>query len=239
MIALCPEHHEKADRGVFTKARLHELKSSSHSANTVRSRFDWEASRHLVRIGGCYVGNIGPILVSGNEEIIGIREGAELKFELSFTLRDSSGRVVAVMQNNSFLADPRDLYDLSVDVGGTRVKIRFRKRGILLDLSFNRITPAQLDKLLIDDARSSYERADQFGVPFSVDKHARYSPVGTHIRSWGNSNCMDSDGRICLLDFRHMVLYRDGTPLLVRDGIEFGPGSHWRFCGCIDSHFQL
>ncbi len=57
MIALCGEHHDKADAGAFTPAQLRQLKADGKArASIVRGRFDWMRNRLLVVAGGnfCY-----------------------------------------------------------------------------------------------------------------------------------------------------------------------------------------
>ncbi len=55
MIALCPEHHRKADAGAYTKAQLREFKNNAiaHSKDII-GRFDWLRNDLLVVIGGFF-----------------------------------------------------------------------------------------------------------------------------------------------------------------------------------------
>jgi hypothetical protein len=50
MIALCAEHHAKADAGAFTIEQLRELKS--HPARVVAGTFDWRRRELLAVVGG-------------------------------------------------------------------------------------------------------------------------------------------------------------------------------------------
>lgn len=50
MIALCAEHHGKADAGAFTREQLHALKASAQS-DTVAGRFDWLRRELIIRAG--------------------------------------------------------------------------------------------------------------------------------------------------------------------------------------------
>ncbi len=53
MIALCSEHHAKADAGAFTKEQLREFKQNAiqHSIQ-IKGKFDWMRNRLLAVIGG-------------------------------------------------------------------------------------------------------------------------------------------------------------------------------------------
>lgn len=50
MIALCTEHHNKADAGAYTVEQLRSMKGASHEA--IRGRFDWMRSELLIVAGG-------------------------------------------------------------------------------------------------------------------------------------------------------------------------------------------
>src|SRR4029079_15500764 len=52
MLALCAEHHRKADAGAFTVEQLREMKKES--PNTVRGRFNWLRNELLAVVGGSF-----------------------------------------------------------------------------------------------------------------------------------------------------------------------------------------
>jgi hypothetical protein len=53
MIALCGEHHAKADGGSFTLDQLREFKRSSYALSAeVKGRFDWRRRDLITRVGG-------------------------------------------------------------------------------------------------------------------------------------------------------------------------------------------
>jgi hypothetical protein len=53
MIALCQEHHDKADAGAFTQDQLRELKQQgANQSEDVRGRFDWLRRDLLAVVGG-------------------------------------------------------------------------------------------------------------------------------------------------------------------------------------------
>lgn len=63
MIALCHEHHIKADAGAFTIEQLRELKCSGvERAANVRGRFDWMRRRLLAVVGGNFYYEVRVIL---------------------------------------------------------------------------------------------------------------------------------------------------------------------------------
>ena len=162
MIALCLRHHAMADKGVFSIAQLKALKQSSRSVEEVRAKFEWARPRQLIRLGGFYMGGreavmepaVGPYV---ERNFIGLRENPLGLLELSFVLRDQYVNRVAVMENNMFAARPERMFDLQVDVGATRIKIRQQKRSVLLDLQSSRKSPEELFEML----ESDWERSEK------------------------------------------------------------------------------
>ena len=53
MIALCSEHHHKANAGAFTDEQLRALKlSGREQLETIQGRFDWLRNNLLAVVGG-------------------------------------------------------------------------------------------------------------------------------------------------------------------------------------------
>ena len=153
MIALCTEHHAMADRNVFSKSRLRDMKNSDWSVQTVLARFEWARPRHLVQIGGYYTTGIGTWVLRqiGHFSAFAFSESVEGLQELTFSLRDEYGHVLVDMVNNAFTAEPHKLHDVAVDPGGTKLKVRVKKTDAILDLWCRRIKSDELEEMLQDD----------------------------------------------------------------------------------------
>lgn len=53
MIALCPNHHRKADAGVISKYNLFEMKANAKEEfESVRGNFEWMRRKVLLVAGG-------------------------------------------------------------------------------------------------------------------------------------------------------------------------------------------
>jgi hypothetical protein len=161
MIALCMKHHVMADRGVFSRAQLRALKSSPHPVEEVKAKFEWARPKQPIRLGGFYMGGKNVSMTLGVkwfvEEVVVLRENSLGLLELLFILRDEWMKKVAVMEKNTFAARPDRFFDLQVDAGATRIRIRQQKRKVLLDLQSSRKTPEELAQLLKGD----WERAQK------------------------------------------------------------------------------
>jgi hypothetical protein len=70
MIALCGEHHFKADHGAFTKEQLHSLKANASQAREIRGRFDWMRQRLLAIVGGNFYYETPNAVVIGDVPVV-------------------------------------------------------------------------------------------------------------------------------------------------------------------------
>lgn len=52
MIALCPEHHGKADVGTYTSEELHHYKANPNPVEWLEEKFEWRRKNVLVSMGG-------------------------------------------------------------------------------------------------------------------------------------------------------------------------------------------
>ena len=158
IVALCPLCHADADEkgdsaGAYSMEEMRALKKSKQSAEEVKGRFPtWEdKKRLLVRLGGVYADTNSP-LFSINEIpqiIVGKNEAGLLC--LSFELRNSQDQVILRMDENWLTAYPANVHDMIVTPKTKEVKIWLDKENIGLELSFKRITMAELDQLLTRD----------------------------------------------------------------------------------------
>ena len=202
MIAICMRHHAMADRDVFSRAQLKAFKDSSHSVEEVKAKFEWARPKQLVRLGGFYMGGKQKQLDLEvdvfKDRFVGLSENDVGLLELSFVLRDRYMNRVAVMENNSFIARPDRLFDLQVDAGATKVRIREQKRKVILDLRTYRKTPEELVRLLEED----WERSQKSIQKRRTDDGA----VGSVFRDYllGPLTPLTTDG--------------SGSPALWRDG---------------------
>jgi hypothetical protein len=211
MIALCAKHHAMADRGVFDKAQLSAFKNAPHSVEEVKAKFEWARPKQLIRLGGFYFGgkNIGMSVATGvvKDEFVGLQENSAGLLELSFVLRDKGMNRVAVMKNNMFVARPDGVFDLEVNAGATRIKIRRQKGKVLLDLHSGRKSPEELVQLLESDADRGYKTmqkkasASSLSVPVFRDyllgpmtpiETGDDSPQASHWRDESSGEVVDS-----------------------------------------------
>jgi hypothetical protein len=104
MIALCGEHHPKADAGAFTKEQLREFKQSGKSrAMEVKGRFDWMRRDLLAVVGGCMYLRVPVILEFRNEPAIWFNRDDEGYLLLNFRMLTTSGQARVRIEDNFWM----------------------------------------------------------------------------------------------------------------------------------------
>lgn len=111
MIALCAEHHKKADNGAFTKEQLAFLKKSRTDRSIVRGEFDWRRNKLLTVVGGNFYYETPRPLVIDGYNVVAISRDTEgnllLSVKMLSLLRDE--RVVLVDNCWENIGCPEDL----------------------------------------------------------------------------------------------------------------------------------
>lgn len=111
MIALCAEHHKKADNGAYTKDQLAALKRNRTDPAEVKGRFDWRRNKLLTVVGGnFYYETPRPVVIDGHN-VVAVSRDTEglllLSVEMLSLLPDE--RVVLVENCWENIGSPEDL----------------------------------------------------------------------------------------------------------------------------------
>lgn len=111
MIALCAEHHKKADAGAFTVSQLREFKSNRVNAALVRGSFDWLRNDLLAFVGGNFYYETLNIIQIDGMNIVWFRRDEEGYLRLNIQLLSLSAEHRAMVDDNiwSNIGDPVDL----------------------------------------------------------------------------------------------------------------------------------
>jgi hypothetical protein len=109
MIALCGEHHAKADVGAYTKEQLRTLKREAEERET-GGRFDWMRNRLLAVVGGNFYYETPVILRIRGAPIIWFNRDADEHLLLNLRMPTTSGERRAVIEDNYWLVGaPEDV----------------------------------------------------------------------------------------------------------------------------------
>ena len=171
MIAMCLEHHKRADSGAYTNAELRELKSNPFSANLekVEGYFDWRHKDLLLLAGGACYENVGVILDMDGCSLLSVAAGEAGRKSINLDIRDTSGDQLFLMKQNNWEIYP-DLKDIDCPPSARRLYLRYRPREPILDLKFVRSGDKNLVKTLtahyrqVDNKRRVAESRGTFGI---------------------------------------------------------------------------
>lgn len=223
MIALCRQHHDAADQGIFSRDELKKLKQSAIDAQPTIAELPWSKREFLIRLGGCYSGGVNVAVALSGQRAIWLRRTDDGLLLLSIQVRANDGSVLAVLEDNMFEADPSRLYDLETSTGGTRLKFWLSQRDIGLELSLKRVTLAELSAILEAD-RLRAEQESERQLPADVrdmirEAHLSGDSIGTFVKRWARSRCLDDEQKISLLNFENLILYSGRRRIVIRNGI--------------------
>jgi hypothetical protein len=113
MIALCEDHHNKADAGAFTKDQLRAFKTDAKSRSDrteVAGRFDWLRNSLLLVVGGNMWYETYVALAIGNQPIIWLERDTKGYLTLNVKMLSMTDEPRLLLENNDWLltGSPRD-----------------------------------------------------------------------------------------------------------------------------------
>jgi hypothetical protein len=177
MIALCGEHHPKADAGAFTEEQLREFKQIGKSrVKEIKGRFEWMRRDLLAIVGGCLYLRVPIILQFRGEPAIWFHRDEEGYLLLNFRMLTMSGEPRARIEDNFWM--PRgDPDEVESPPNGRKLRIRYNN-GDFLSVEF-------FDVATADDLFVRYPNANpvaRFNVQFPVTSvDVSFSVGGTEI----------------------------------------------------------
>lgn len=122
MIALCAEHHAKADAGAYTIEQLRALKDSEHRAPA--GKFDWMRRELLVVVGGNFYHETPIAVQFRGEPVVWLNRDPEGNLLVNLAMLSASGEPRASMQDNFWtaLGTPDDV---ECPPSGRKLKIQY------------------------------------------------------------------------------------------------------------------
>lgn len=140
MIALCAEHHKKADNGAYTKQQLTELKENPHKSNLVAGRFDWRRNKLLAVVGGNFYYENPRILVVDGHDVVAVKRDEDGYLLLSVEMLSLSREERVILRDNCWenIGNPIDLVS---PPNGRKLSITY-ENGDQLSVEFLEITEA-------------------------------------------------------------------------------------------------
>lgn len=125
MVALCPEHHAKADAGAFTVAQLRALKSGASARSAaVGGRFDWMRYELLPVVGGNFYIRTPVVFTLRGEPGIWFERDEDGYMLLNARMLSASGQPRARIESNFWVAKGAPS-DLECPPSGKLIHVRY------------------------------------------------------------------------------------------------------------------
>jgi len=143
MIALCPIHHRKADKGTWTNDELVSFKRSTNRV-PVRGKIDWNMNNAVIIVGNnFYFWNLFSIEAYGRE-LFSLKLDSNNNFVINAQFLDENLNPLMKIENNDILLDKLPRGDLSCSASGHKIRIESKKNKIFkrkpfFEINFNRI----------------------------------------------------------------------------------------------------
>lgn len=111
MIALCAQHHKKADGGAYTTEQLHGFKGDKANAAFVKGNLDWLRRDLLAVVGGVFCYETPRILVVDDVDVVSLIRDADGYLRLSVNMLSVLPEERVVIKDNSWenVGEPKDL----------------------------------------------------------------------------------------------------------------------------------
>jgi hypothetical protein len=159
MVALCGEHHKKADAGTYTAEQLRAFKGNR--AALVGGRFDWMRNDLLVVVGGNFYYET-PIAVQFRQQpVVWLSRDDEGYLLLNVSMLTTAQEPRATMQDNFWIALGAPT-DLDCPPSGKRLKVTY-DNGDRLGIEFFALGSA-------DEVHERYRdaQATRWGISFPI-----------------------------------------------------------------------
>lgn len=111
MIALCAQHHKKADGGAYTVEQLHQIKADKANARLVKGNLDWLRKDLLAVVGGCFYYETPRIITIDGHDVVALNRDQDGYLRLSINMLSLLAEERIKVDNNSWenIGNPIDL----------------------------------------------------------------------------------------------------------------------------------
>lgn len=111
MIALCAQHHKKADGGAYTTEQLHAFKADKANADMVKGNLDWLRKDLLAVVGGNFYYETPKIITIDNIDLVSLvrDEDGYLRLNVNMLSLEPEERIIIKENSWENIGSPIDL----------------------------------------------------------------------------------------------------------------------------------
>jgi hypothetical protein len=142
MIALCPDHHARADKRTWTKEQLRGFKRRPKGERQqVKGRFEWMRDQLLAVAGGNVFYETPILLYYSQQPVIWFKRDAQGYLKVNLRRPLTEREADAVMEDNDWVV-PGDVADIECPPAGHLLAVRY-PNGDSLRVEFREMTSAE------------------------------------------------------------------------------------------------
>lgn len=146
MIALCAQHHRKADGGAYTVEQLHALKADKANAELVKGNLEWLRRDLLAVVGGVFYYETPRIIDIDGYELISLKRDSEGFLRLNVNMLSVEPEERLIIQDSSW------------ENIGNPVDLRSPPQGRELEVKYNNGDYLYIRFLELNDSNEAYKR---------------------------------------------------------------------------------
>ncbi len=214
MIALCAQHHKKADGNAYTVEQLHEFKRNRVHSNQVKGNLEWLRRDMLSIVGGnLYYETPIPVQIDGHNLV-------------SFT-RDADGFQRLSVNMLSLWPEERLIIDEnSWENIGNPIDLRSPPQGKELEVSYNN---GDYLYLRFSEVANEGELKSKFGVSYCSDFKFPITVVEINFTIGGTNIDFSSEGtQVMGSSVTNSVMAYCGVGFCIQTGIQWQQNPKWR-----------
>ncbi len=152
MIALCPEHHNMADIGIYTKEQLRYFKKHPYVQDKLKVKWPWDPEKIVFRMGGSILFGSRAALTLESNKILEVKKKFipslnRATFSFNMNIPNKKGDFMIKMIDNYLSAPIHNLKLLKFSTKGHVFKIE-HEDGTYLNLNFKRNSLNEFNKSL-------------------------------------------------------------------------------------------
>ena len=185
MVALCAEHHAKADAGTYTKEQLQKFKAEGAKNNEIiKGRFDWMRNDILTVVGGQMSHNSHILVSFYDKPAIWVNRDENGYLLLNVKMMSISDEPRLLIQDNCWISGD-NAQDIECPPNGKLLEIKY-ENGDKLKIEFREIKSIEAFK-----KRYPGRNSDFYGIKFPItvievfgvvaDANVKFNPKETKI----------------------------------------------------------
>jgi len=137
MIALCLEHHKKADVDTWSNDTLYSYKNAENRI-PVNGQIDWDMHKSVILVGSNFFFGETFSFIIRDIEVFALKQKSDGKFYINAILLDEKCQILSEIRENDIILNPFAVEDFECTPSGSEIKIESICKATKIHLVFQR-----------------------------------------------------------------------------------------------------